>query len=228
MDNMNLSPEDYKAFVALQELKHRQKQKRIRIIVIAVGVLFVLWLIGMFVVPKSPSSSAVSADSVIHEITTQESKPTVQNFGFNGEVIQVEDWFQQNLNDPSSVKDESWGKVIHYGIPKGTAVLEISRECQGYRDSLRRKKDSIGTEWKGEIIYAVAYSKSMVKYRITPNDAGWYAWIDKSCTKLHRDDGTRYSVRVQFRAKNAFGGYVLSIKTFCMDSAGNIIKVEDD
>jgi len=78
----------------------------------------------------------------------------VFNSGFDGSVRQIEDYLKKTLNDPFSVKFESWGEVMRFETGPCT----------------------------------------------------YMAWC-------------------RYRAKNAYGGYVLTKQTFCMDANGVVVHV---
>ena len=73
--------------------------------------------------------------------------------------------------------------------------------------------------WDGSFYQVKNYLKRNLK------DPSSFDAIEWSPVAKRSDGG--YQVRCKYRAKNSFGGYVISNQVFVMDSNGNVISVSD-
>lgn len=74
------------------------------------------------------------------------------------------------------------------------------------------------SSWDASVRQVEKYLKSSLR------DPDSYESIEWSEVK---ETSTGYVVRHKYRAKNGFGGYVVSNQLFYMDSDGNVIDVQD-
>jgi len=72
------------------------------------------------------------------------------------------------------------------------------------------------SEWDGSVSQVKSWLKANTK---DPKSLEFIEW--SPVTK--QADGT-YFVRVKYRAKNSFGGYVVENKLFYLDSSGNVLR----
>jgi len=75
------------------------------------------------------------------------------------------------------------------------------------------------SEWDGSVRQVESWLKANLK------DPKSLEFIEWSPVTKKADGG--YFVRVKYRAKNSFGGYVVENKLFFLDSAGNIVRSTD-
>lgn len=89
------------------------------------------------------------------------------------------------------------------------------------------EEDSSSTETHGKVYNSSwdASVRQVEKYlKSSLRDPDSYESIEWSEVK---ETSTGYVVRHKYRAKNGFGGYVVSNQLFYMDSDGNVIDVQD-
>lgn len=83
-----------------------------------------------------------------------------------------------------------------------------------------------------EVVYNSNFdgSVSQVKRYLTSNlkDPDSYDGIEWSKVQITQSDPSyKYFVRHKYRAKNSFGGYVITNKIFYLDRNGSIVDVKD-
>lgn len=93
-------------------------------------------------------------------------------------------------------------------------------------------KDSRDDNVTKEIVYNSSFdgSVSQVKRYLKSNlkDPDSYDGIEWSKIQITESDPNyRYYVRHKYRAKNSFGGYVISNKIFYLDRNGSVVDVKD-
>ncbi len=89
-------------------------------------------------------------------------------------------------------------------------------------DSTRRRKSSTSSSrevvensgWDGSVLQVKSWLKSNLK------DPGSLEFVEWSAVQKTSDGG--FMVRVKYRAKNSFGGYVVENKIFYLNSNGSI------
>ena len=75
------------------------------------------------------------------------------------------------------------------------------------------------SEWDGSVSQVESWLEANLK---DPHSLEFIEW--SPVQKIY--DG-RFMVRVKYRAKNSFGGYVIENKVFSLDSSGTVVNVAD-
>jgi hypothetical protein len=105
-------------------------------------------------------------------------------------------------------------------IPVAIGVVTCPEE---YKREFSRKQPArsavVNNAWNSGVQQVTDYLKRNLK---DPKSLDVIEWspVEK------RSDGG-YQVRCKYRAKNSFGGYVISNQVFIMDSNGNVLTVYD-
>jgi|LSQX01.2.fsa_nt_gb hypothetical protein len=118
-----------------------------------------------------------------------------------------------------------YATLTYYNVPKnGThflrekvkRTLEIKNET---RQKIQKKNSTIidNSAWDGSVWQVKNYLKKNL------NDPKSYEGIDWSKVI---ETGDTYKVKHKYRAKNAFGGYVVVEQIFTLDDEGNVINVQ--
>lgn len=76
--------------------------------------------------------------------------------------------------------------------------------------------------WDSSVHQVERYLKRNLK---DPNSFEALSW-SKVYDKNNNNSGYRYKVRVKYKAKNSFGGYVIENDIFFLDEKGNVVRVE--
>lgn len=100
-------------------------------------------------------------------------------------------------------------------------VFLISATATGEDDSTSSSVNHskvYNSSWDASVRQVEEYLKSSLR------DPDSYEGIEWSEVK---ETSTGYVVRHKYRAKNGFGGYVVSNQLFYMDSDGNVVNVQD-
>lgn len=114
-----------------------------------------------------------------------------------------------DLKLPSNIKNWIFGAlgllVIYFFATDTTSKLKVKN-----------------SPWDSSVHQVESYIKNHLK---DPDSFEAISWTNVYDLK-HSDNGYRYKVRVRYRAKNSFGGYVIENELFYLNENGNVVKVE--
>jgi predicted RNA-binding Zn-ribbon protein involved in translation (DUF1610 family) len=99
------------------------------------------------------------------------------------------------------------------------AVFVVQSYIFGSGGDVKPSRDAVtNSGWDGSVHQVERYLKDRLR------DPASFEAIEWS-TVVKRPDG--YAVRLKYRARNAFGGYVVEHQIFEMNSSGHVISVRD-
>lgn len=165
---------------------------------------------------------------------------TLKNVSIN-DVKKIVTHYQKALGDDCKIGifPERWPEFDTYVLTKGNLAIEITRDhysgrieviCENKPAAINViEKNNSGSsytptaivknnKWNGGVKQVEDYLERTLR------DPDSYESIEWSEVK-RKDDG--FYVRHKYRAKNGFGGYVVTNQLFHLDFSGNVVNVKD-